>query len=79
MRYLIAFTLLITSRRAGVPRLVALAGVAKGPAIGFIADWLVLLGFNRWWQYIYNFASLMSMPFLLAGALLEKVFEKKWN
>lgn len=45
-------------------------------ALGMATDWLVLLGCVRGWQYIYNFASLMAMPFLLAVALPEKVFEK---
>lgn len=45
-------------------------------AVGIITDWLVLLGCVRGWQYIFNFASLMAMPFLLAVALPEKVFEK---
>lgn len=45
-------------------------------ALGMATDWLVMLGLNRGWQYIYNFASLMAMPFLLAVALPEKLFEK---
>ena len=48
-------------------------------AIGIITDWLVLLGCVRGWQYIFNFASLLAMPFLLAFALPEKVFEKNDN
>ena len=45
-------------------------------AIGMATDWLVLLGCVMGWQYIFNFASLMAMPFLLSGALPEKFFEE---
>lgn len=48
-------------------------------ALGMATDWLVLLGCVRGWQYIFNFASLLAMPFLLAVALPEKVFEKNDN
>ena len=48
-------------------------------ALGMATDWLVMLGCARGWQYIFNFASLLAMPFLLAFALPEKVFEKNDN
>ena len=46
-------------------------------ALGMATDWLVMLGCVRGWQYIFNFASLMAMPFLLSGALPEKFFEEE--
>lgn len=42
-------------------------------ALGIITDWLVLLGCNQGWQYIFNFASLFfAIPFLLYIALRDK-------
>ena len=44
-------------------------------AIGIITDWLVLLGCNRGWQYIYNFVAFGAVVALLVSALGDKLHE----
>jgi len=44
-------------------------------AIGIITDWLVLLGCNRGWQYIYNFVAFCAVVGLLVPALGDKLNE----
>lgn len=44
-------------------------------AIGIITDWLVLLGCNRGWQYIYNFVAFGAVVGLLVPALGDKLHE----
>ena len=44
-------------------------------AIGIITDWLVLLGLNRGWQYIYNFVAFGAVVALLVPALGDKLHE----
>ena len=44
-------------------------------AVGIITDWLVLLGCNRGWQYIYNFVAFGAVVGLLVPALGDKLHE----
>lgn len=44
-------------------------------ALGIITDWLVLLGLNRGWQYIYNFVAFCAVVGLLVLALGDKLNE----
>jgi len=41
--------------------------------IGIVTDFLCELGINRGWQYIYNLASCLAAPFLIAVALRDKI------
>ncbi len=43
-------------------------------AVGIVTDAVVLLGGPRAWQYIFNFAGLITFPFLLAVAWRDKDF-----
>ena len=45
-------------------------------AIGIVTDWVVVIGFKRSYQYLYNFAALCAIVALLIPALGDKLYER---
>lgn len=45
-------------------------------AVGIVTDWIVSLGFQRSFQYIYNFMAMCAIIALLIPALDNKLYER---
>lgn len=44
-------------------------------AVGIVTDWIVFLGFQRSFQYLYNFMAMCAIVALLILALDNKLYE----
>ena len=44
-------------------------------AVGIVTDWIVFLGFQRSFQYLYNFMAMCAIVALLIRALDNKLYE----
>lgn len=42
-------------------------------ACGIVTDAMCAFGLSRGWQYVYNLAALLAMPFLVFAGLGDKV------
>lgn len=45
-------------------------------AVGIVTDWIVFLGFQRSFQYLYNFMAMCAIVALLIRALDNKLYER---
>lgn len=43
--------------------------------LGIVTDFLCALGLVRGWQYLFNFAAFLALPFLVFVGLGEKTYE----